>query len=230
MSTPPIVHQGGSRPDDPGSLAAAILAATAEYRVDDCERLLARAREAMAPGLLIREVLSPVLREAGNRWHRGEFSVVQEHLLSNAIRRQLSYALDRYNQETRGPALVFCTLSGERHELGSLMLAVVAASLGFRTLYLGADLPPEEVGRFCARVPVDVVAISIVTHPDVIDVPAQLADLRRAIPEPIPLWLGGQAAQLLEPGQMPAHTRLVRDIPEFEAHLADLAVSKGSAT
>lgn len=211
---------------DAPACVAGILAAAADYRLTDYQRLLAAAATALAPAPLMRDVVGPVLREAGNRWHRGELSIVQEHLLSAAIRRQLGQLLDAGNRQATGPTIAFGTLSGERHELGSLMLATVAASRGCRAIDLGPDLPVAEVGRLCARLPVAAVALSLVTHPDVIDAGRQLIELRRVIPAPVALWLGGQAALLLGPGQLPLGSRLVRDLAEFETCLADLAARR----
>ena len=131
----------------PAERIARILAAASEYRINDYERGLIEAREHLPPAQLVHQVLAPLLREAGDRWQSGELSIVQEHMLSSAVRRQLDYALDRHGAAATGPAIAFTTLSGERHELGSLMLAVVTASRGFRSLYLGADLPVDDGGR-----------------------------------------------------------------------------------
>ncbi len=198
-----------------------IIAAAAGYRIADCDRLTAEARERFAPPVLVREVFSPVLREAGDRWEQGLFSVVQEHMLSSAVRRQLTYALDFHNRFAPAePCLAYTTLSGERHEMGSLMLALLGASLGVRALYLGPDLPVVEVGRFCAHVRVAAVAISIVTTPEVIDAGDQLQALRAALPETIGIWLGGQAASQLGPERMPADCVLIDDIADFERRIA----------
>jgi methanogenic corrinoid protein MtbC1 len=202
---------------------AGILAAAVEYRLADYDALLSGAFEALDPATLVRDLCGPVLREAGNRWHRGELAIVQEHLLSAAIKRRLGQLLDTANARASGPAIAFATLSGERHEMGSLMLAVIAASRGIPAIELGPDLPVAEVGRFCRHVPVAAVALSLVTNPEVIDAARQLIELRRVVPAEIPLWLGGQAAALLGPGQMPANTFHVRDLAQFDAQLEDLA-------
>lgn len=204
----------------PDDIVTRILTAAAEYRIDDYERWLDDARERLPPEQLVHDVLAPVLREAGNRWHRGELSIAQEHLLSSAVRRQLSYALDRCSRTPRcGPAIGFTTLSGERHELGSLMLALVAASRGFRAIYLGADLPVEEIGRFCARVNVAAVALSVVTSPEVIDAYAQLATLRSLLPPQVEIWVGGRAVQLLDVGSFPPGSFRITDMDEFQKRL-----------
>jgi methanogenic corrinoid protein MtbC1 len=206
----------------PNETVARILAAAADYRIADYERVLEGACGELPAEQMVNDVLAPLLREAGNRWHTGELSIVQEHMLSSAVRQQLSYALDRYGRAARGPAVVFTTLSGERHELGSLMLAVVAASRGFRAIYLGADLPVEEVGRFCVRVPVVAVALSVVTSPQVIDVYAQLAALRGLLPQGVEIWVGGQAAHLLDDACLPAGSFRMTNMHQFDERLAAL--------
>jgi methanogenic corrinoid protein MtbC1 len=171
---------------------------------------------------VVRDVFAPVLREAGDRWHSGELSIVQEHLLSSAVRLQLCYALDLHSRTARGPAIAFTTLSGERHELGSLMLAVVTASRGYRAIYLGADLPVDEVSRFCAHVSVSAVAVSLVTTPEVIDVHAQLHTLRSLLKPPVEVWVGGQAAQRLDKATLPAQTFRITNMRHYEERLAAL--------
>jgi hypothetical protein len=109
------------------------------------------------------------------------------------------------------------------------MLAVVAASRGFRAIYLGADLPVEEMGRFCARVDTAAVAISVVTSPQVIDAYAQLNTLRGLLPPLVEIWVGGQAAHLLDPGSLPLGSFRMKNMHEFHQRLAALnARSPGS--
>jgi methanogenic corrinoid protein MtbC1 len=208
----------------PQAYVTGILAAITGYRIADCDRLIVEAQTTLAPVTLIHEVYAPVLREAGDRWQSGQLSVVQEHMLSSAVRRQLGCALDSCNRSNPAwPCLAYTTLSGERHEMGSLMLAVIGASMGVRAIYLGPDLPVSEVGRFCANVQVAAVAISIITRPQVIDVDEQLQELRSLLPEAIDIWLGGYSALHLEPGQIPGKCTLIPDLADFQRRLAALA-------
>ncbi|MCK6371432.1 MAG: B12-binding domain-containing protein [Gammaproteobacteria bacterium] len=207
----------------PAQRVAAIIEAIEQYRIADCDRLVAEAREGLGPCVLVREVFGPVLREAGDRWEQGRFSVAQEHMLSNAVRRQLTYSLDEFNRLAPAePCVAYTTLSGERHEMGSLMLAVLGASFGVRAMYLGPDLPVVEVGRFCNHVPVVAIAISIVTNPDVIDAADQLCALREALPVTTRIWLGGQAAGRLPTGQLPWDCTVITDIADFELRVTAL--------
>jgi len=209
-------------PCAPGQLISDLLAAAEDLDVAACERLCLLAVAELDPLVLVRDVVSPVLREAGNRWHRGEWSVIQERILSGVVKRQLSSALERHLAGAGGPSVVFATLSGERHELGGLMGAVVAASRGFRCIYLGPDLPATEIGSFCVRRPVDVLAISLVTQPDVNDAAGQLHTLRQIVPAPTEIWVAGQAATLLTRDPLPTGVVAIADLTGFLAKLAGL--------
>ena len=208
----------------PADYVARILAAAADWQIHEYDRLTIAVRECLPPMTMVREVYAPVLSEAGDRWERGEFSIVQEHMLTSTVRRQLHFALDEHNRRATGPRVAFTTLSGERHELGSLMLAVLASSGGVNAVYLGPDLPAAEVGRFCGKVAVGAVAVSIVSRPEVIDARRQLGELRSMLPPTIELWIGGRAAALLKADDLPDRARVVTDLNEFNVLIAQLPV------
>jgi methanogenic corrinoid protein MtbC1 len=206
----------------PETVVARILAATEAYDISACEQLISSALATPDPLVCIRDVVAPVLRETGIRWHAGKLSVAQEHMISGVVRRQLSHALDRYLLNVRGLAILFATLTGERHEMGGLMAAVLAASRGFRCIYLGPDLPAAEIARFCANHPVAVVALSLVVQPDVIDALAQLAHLRAHVAGSIEIWVAGQAATMLTEQEIPAGVTPIADLQAYLGRLAEL--------
>ncbi len=209
-------------PSGSDQFISALLAAAEDLDFAACEGLCIQAVADLEPLVLVRDVVSPVLREAGNRWHRGEWSVIQERILSGVVKRQLSLELQRHLSGANGPSVVFATLSGERHELGGLMGAVVAASRGFRCVYLGPDLPAAEIGCYCVRRPADVLAISLVTQPDVNDASGQLLTLRQIVPAPTEIWVAGQAATLLTRDPLPTGVTAIADLTGFLAKLAAL--------
>lgn len=207
---------------DPARIVANVLAAAADYDIEACDREFAAAVGGLDPATLIRDVVSPLLREAGSRWHRGELAVVQEHMISGVVRRQLSYALDRYLVNFSRPIVLFTTLSGERHEMGVLMCAVMAASQGIHCIYLGPDLPAAEIARLCTHREVDAVALSVVTQPDVIDAPTQLAELRALLPPAIAVWVSGPASAALRRMGLAAGVEILPDLDCFQQKLTAL--------
>jgi len=208
------------------ALGMRILAAIERYDLEECDQAIAMAFALLPVADVISEVLSPVLREVGERWHRGEFSVGQERLISSSVRRQISGLLNTYNSMARGAPIVFATVSGEPHELGILMFAALAASRKMRTCYLGADLPPEEISNFATRVQAAAVAVSMVLPENLERTVEKLAILRAGLPSSVEIWIGGAASFYVDPALFPAGSVHMAGRKDFENRL-DLLI--GSA-
>jgi len=214
-----------SEPQDRGGQAAGaafverILESARQFRTAECEQALTLAIAMLPPVQLVRDVLQPLLREVGERWHRGELAISQERLVSTIVRRHVGLLLDSYDRSARRAAVVFATLPGERHEFGLLMSAMVCASRGFKVHYLGPDLPAQEIARYAREVGAVVVALSVVLHEQLSSLPAQLHALADALPGETAIWIGGAASQALEKGALPARCQVMRDAAEFEQRL-----------
>lgn len=196
-----------------------MLDAARRFAAAECEQTLTLAVSLMAPSRLIEEVLEPLLREVGDRWHQGEFSIAQERLVSTTVRKHIGLILDVYDRTARRPAMVFATLPGERHELGLLMSAMLCASHGCKVHYLGPDLPAREIARFAAAIEARVVALSVVLMDSLDTVPEQLDAMREELGTDTPIWLGGAAAQGLDRAALPANCIVIGDRAELEQRL-----------
>jgi DNA-binding transcriptional MerR regulator/methylmalonyl-CoA mutase cobalamin-binding subunit len=196
-----------------------VLDAARRFAPAECEQALTLAVSLMTPGRLIDEVLEPLLREVGERWHRGDFSIAQERLVSATVRKHIALILDTYDRTTRHPGIVFATLQGERHELGLLMSAMICASHGVKVHYLGPDLPAREIGRYALAVDAAVVALSVVLLDGIERVPGQLAEIRAAAGPATPVWIGGSGAQSLAHDALPDHCLVIADQAELEQRL-----------
>jgi MerR family transcriptional regulator, light-induced transcriptional regulator len=203
-----------------------ILAAVSKYRLAECDQGMAMAFALMSPFQAVRSVLAPALREVGERWHRGEMSIAQERIASNCARRQLIALLHTFNSVAKGAAVVFATLSGERHELGILMYATIAASLRVRTFYLGADLPAEEVARCAVKIAAMAVAISLVNHDQLETTLAQLHSLREQLPDEVEIWLGGPALVEIEESALPPGSVRMLEPGDFEQRVGLLETAR----
>jgi DNA-binding transcriptional MerR regulator/predicted component of type VI protein secretion system len=205
------------------ALAVRILAAIAKYDLEECDQAIAMAFALLPVADVITEVLSPVLREVGERWYRGEFSVGQERLVSSSVRRHISGLLNTYGNMSRGAPVVFATITGEPHELGILMFAALAASRKLRTCYLGAELPPEEISNFANRVNAAAVAISMVLPENLDNGLHNLGILRAGLADNVEIWVGGAASCYVDPLQFPPRTVHMTCRKDFE-HRLDLLI------
>lgn len=128
----------------------------------DCERAIADLDPWQLTALLNRaavnfgyvavaeEIIGPVMLRVGERWSAGDLEPHHEHLASTTFRIFLEVALSMQRPARDAPAAVAATCSGERHELGVLAAAVVAAAEGWRVVYLGCDVPASCLVRTVA--------------------------------------------------------------------------------
>jgi len=200
------------------SLGDQILAAAEDYRPGDCDQLLAMALALLPVSQVVTDVLAPTLVEVGERWHRGQLSIAQERIISAAVRKQLSSVLDTYSRIADGPVMVLSTPAGERHELGILMCALLAAAKNVRCHYLGPDLPAGELATYAARVRADVVVLSVLMTDNLEGMASQVGQLAQLLPEQIEIWGGGAALQHAG-ALLPERVRRLGSLPDFEREI-----------
>jgi DNA-binding transcriptional MerR regulator/methylmalonyl-CoA mutase cobalamin-binding subunit len=188
----------------------------------EVERRLGQQLAALGPRDFARRVALPLLEEMGVRWGRGDLCIAAEHATSAILRSLLGGAL-RFPRGGGGPTLLFATPAGERHELGLLIAALCAQERGARVLYLGPDLPADEIARALRESGgADAVVVAAVSL-EAARAAALLAELRRAVPAGVPLWVGGSLAASLPalPG-----VRQLADLDDLEQQV-DLLAARG---
>jgi methanogenic corrinoid protein MtbC1 len=196
-----------------------MLEAASQFRALECQQIMTLAVAVLPPQRLVSDVLQPLLKEVGERWHRGEFAISQERLVSKLVSRHVRLLLYTYDRTASREAMVFATLPGERHELGLLMSAMLCASRGFKVHYLGPELPSDEIARFAREVNASVIALSVVLQEHMEEVPGQLAALATGLPEGTAIWIGGCGAARLVDQPLPESCELVGDGAGFEQRL-----------
>jgi len=201
------------------AFATRILDSAQNFRAAECEQALTLAVAMLPPQRLVDEVLRPLLHEIGERWHRGELAISQERLVSTIVRRHVDLMLDTYDRTARRQPIVFATLPGERHELGLLTSAMLCASRGFKTHYLGPDLPPREIAHYAREVGARIVAVSIVLQEQPGDVVAQLHALTEELPPGTTLWIGGAGCRALQRSALPDQCLVLDGHAEFEQRM-----------
>jgi methanogenic corrinoid protein MtbC1 len=186
---------------DLNRLVALILDAVQRYRVDECDEVLGLAATLLAPERLVRQVVMPAMTLVGESWHRGEMSIGQERLLSCSARRTLSSLIATYRRRATGPVLVLATLPGEPHEIGLMVTALLAAIEGVDCIYLGPEIPAEDLITAADATAARCVGLSFVTA---VPEHGQLVELCARLPRRCELWLGGAATTGLCAKSLPA--------------------------
>jgi methanogenic corrinoid protein MtbC1 len=91
------------------------------------------------------DVIAPALVEVGEAWHRGDIFISTEHFATTYLRGRLLGLLQAYPQRADMPSLFVGCAPHERHEVGALIFAVMLRQAGYNVVYLGQDIPIEDV-------------------------------------------------------------------------------------
>lgn len=137
-----------------------------------------------------RQFVVPFLQEVGRRWAAGELSVAAEHLVSALLSSMLVGALRDHRPAPTDPSIVFATPAGEPHALGLCIAALAAAAAGAAPIYVGADVPEDDLVESVERSRAEILALALVTLPKA-DAESRLRRLRRRLPGRIEIWTGG---------------------------------------
>ena len=142
----------------------------------------------------VEAVAVPMLRWLGSGWASGTLSVAHEHLASVVLRRVLGSAVDASAAYPGAPAMICATPAGQVHEFGALLVAVIAASLEWRVVYLGADLPAHDIAAAARATRARLVGLSVVYPSDDPRLEGELRTLREELPEGVAVLVGGAGA------------------------------------
>ncbi len=106
------------------------------------------------------DVLVPALRDIGEEWGAGRLDISVEHRASAIVERILGERYPNPRGRRRGAAVV-AALSGDRHVLPTTLAAVSLREDNWLVHHLGADLPPDELTRFCQEEQIDLVVLTV---------------------------------------------------------------------
>lgn len=117
----------------------------------------------MNPAAVLQDVVCAAQLEVGRRWQAGTWTVAREHA-ATAISEAAVTAVGLRGASSspavpRGHVLVAC-VDQEWHDLPARVVAEVLAIAGWRTTYLGASTPPDQLTSYLQETVPDVVAVS----------------------------------------------------------------------
>lgn len=138
------------------------------------------------------QILSRALNYIGESWKKGQLRIGHEHLASTQIKRFLLNLLDR--ELPVGPGLLVTTPVGQRHELGALMAAVIAAMDGWRSRYMGPDMPATEIAASAVASDSRGILLSLTSRADEKLLEQEISVLGHSLPEDFFIIVGGNKA------------------------------------
>lgn len=114
----------------------------------------------------ITEIIYPFLEKIGILWQTQNITPAHEHFISNLIRQKIIVAIDGLPipPKTSKKILIFLP-EGELHELGLLFYHFLIRKSGYRTYYLGQNVPHDDLISVYKVHQPDFVLTSITSNP-----------------------------------------------------------------
>lgn len=173
-------------------------------------------QQVMRQGLAnaVEQLVAPLCYAVGESWMRGELSVYQEHLFTEAVQSVLRDAIATAEAGgrplQRKPKVLLTTTPAEQHVLGLLMAECFFALEACERISLGPSTPIPDIVVAARQLDVDIVALSFSSHATRREVSDSLQQLIDQLPEGIEVWAGGAAVAAYRKGLPEAACALTR--------------------
>jgi DNA-binding transcriptional MerR regulator len=176
------------------------------------------------------EILVPTLVEIGDAWYNGRIRITTEHFASSFLRGKLLSLLQAYPSRRGTPYILLGCAPTEQHELGSLMLAVLLRSHGFRVEFLGPDIPIDDLVDYATYEHPAMIVLSATSALSALEMKHMQEKLRKVRPAPL-FGYGGRAFDLdtTLPGQIPGNY-LGNTLEKAFLTIKDLLARQGKKT
>jgi len=138
---------------------------------------------------LILGVAIPIMWEVGQRWSEGSLGTAPEHLVRAQLKSLMNARLEQIPVAEGARRLLFTTPAGQLHEFGILAGSLMAKEAGFDVLYLGPNLPTEEIIWSVAKSQAEILVLSVVRSMDSEEM-AQMERLVDTVSRNVPVWIG----------------------------------------
>lgn len=196
----PAATRSRERRDRTDTFARTILRGLERYDGEQIDRMLNAASHLLTPSEFVFEVMSPLFKRIGDAWRAGSMEIAQEHLFSAVARSLLGSLIRRYPSRSDAPPMIFTTPTGEPHEFGVLLAAMLAASEGQRVQYLGPDMRAKDIVLAAEQARAGTVVLAAVRSASKHMLSRSIAALATGLPTNTQLWLGGKAAAHVHSG------------------------------
>lgn len=158
------------------------------------QEILAAVRGGLDVRAAYLEVLLPAQREVGRLWHLGEVNVAEEHLVTSATQRCMAVlAGTAPPAEPNGKTAVVAAVATNAHDVGLRAVADLYQLAGWRTIFLGADVPIADLPAMLNYFQADLLLLGATLATHVPRVQQAIASTRAGAERPVKVIVGGAA-------------------------------------
>lgn len=214
----PTASRGKGKGASPDFVQLAMHAIT-QFDSEELGAILSHAEVDLGQARTLDQVVMPLMTMLGEMWRDGAVRIAHEHMATAVIRNHVGAILASIRYPANAPAIVVATPAGQLHEVGALVVAVAAALEGWRPVFLGSNLPADEIAGAVHKSGARAVALSLVFPSDDPRLPAELNRLRQLLSDNVRILIGGRAAEAYGNAIDSVHAYRMTDIGGFRSQL-----------
>lgn len=137
-------------------------------------------------------VLLPAQQEVGRLWHLNALSVSEEHLVSYTTQRVMALLAGQAKRKPdNGYTAVAGAVAGNVHDIGIRAIAYLLEIEGWRTIYLGSDIPQVELPNTLETYGADVLLLSVALTSQLPATARTIEAIRANSEHPVKILVGG---------------------------------------
>lgn len=196
--------------------------AVIKMNMNELKNQLSRASINFTQRDLIEYVISPLITSIGDGWREGDIKIAAEHLATPIIRTFLNQLREQSSISEAAPGLVIATPAGQIHEMGSLLVAVVATQEEWNVNYCGPDLPADEIATILYQCEARALAISLVYPENDSGIHKEIKKIGDLVSSDKEIFAGGHSAPSYQSTLESIGAKIVMDFNQFRKELKRL--------
>lgn len=165
----------------------------------------------------VTKIFFEFLVRIGTYWQVGSIFPAQEHYVTNIFRQKLIVEIDKLDTPKKSETTILFFLHGnELHELSLLYYYYLAVKLGYDVIYLGQDVPFEDLQVIQEKKRIDFVFTAFINSIEKDELEQYLIDLK-ALFNKQKIFVTGWQLQVHNP-ELPRNVKIVKDYKDFKKY------------
>ncbi len=182
------------------------------------EHLLEKIISELGFSKTILQVIFPFFERIGILWQAGSIFAAHEHFVSNLVRNRLIRETGKFESSENAKSILFFLRENEYHELGLLYSNYLASNAGLHCVYLGQNLPFDDLANLLNNSEFDFVCTSFISAIEKPEMEQYLANLSLVFNKNKILVAGRQLA--IHKPKLPSNVVVVKSSNEFLKKIA----------
>ncbi len=194
-----------------------LLISMLDFNIDKFESILDEQSNKIGFEETMLRIVFPFFEKIGIYWQIGSVFPAQEHLVSNLVRERILMNSKNIKTSSSKKAILFYLPENEMHELGILFYNYIAKKEGLNTIYLGANVPMEDLQGLANLTFIDFVCTAFINAADKDKMESYFKELSLIFKGKSILVSGEQVIQ--NKPKLPSSFNIVYDVSTFRKYI-----------